>query len=390
MQDIPFRCSQRRRKKLQYKQLNKKGIYELRDFNLASQQIVDEQGLMMVGGLGWYRFNDQGIATQEVQSVPNCPSGFSYVNPVEDTIAMQYAFGDVNCAAYDDGLVFYPVIQYMGYEYKPEYKAKYETLIKKDYGLSTHNNESGKPQIMVFAADPQTIKSRPVDDPENTSYVPDELKILNTIGSTPDFYTEQYYKGQFNDWLRQTLFTLDREQNLAYITAITDSLIYIYDYQGERVGQFPKVGHDRNAFKFFSLAEDQTYKGEKITRKNVRRWSASNYGMSTTENQIFHDPRKNYLYRVVLSPGEKQTYEQWAALYDAGASYMDAINLHKQATLQIYDLNNGGKMIAEQPVSPYFRMLEIDKNGLLWAITGVKRDKKDNQLVVQAFQQGQP
>lgn len=353
-------------------------------YNFTARAFPVGDRIMTVDGNGATWFDAQGRDVYRCTRPMTCPP--VHFLPTGMHFITEYGFDieAVDQIRHDDGLIFMPVTSYQGSYALP----KEERFLRMTYGYAPPYYRSGAALFVVCKADTQGLANRLSARYDPQAPLPfNQIEYKAAIGKVPDLIVQKYVNKRYNNWLRTSLLALDTAANRAFTTQPCDEFIDIYSYSGDSLGRIAKAGFDPKKLSFFRPEPFGWYRGREARTNfwdefvfnrtgELTYWSAIHYALSETDVQLFHDPQRNWLYRVVQGPGQRVRYEDWEAILRSTGVFWGRVQRLKETRLQIYDLNADGALLAELPVASPFRILEVDAQGDLWAIVGEEETKE--------------
>jgi hypothetical protein len=98
--------------------------------------------------------------------------------------------------------------------------------------------------------------------------------------------------------------------------------------------------------------------------------------LSTYYYGLYVAPHRQIAMRLYAKPAPEWTYQKLDSLYQKDKYRFSEQIGPKPTFLQIYDLANNDRLIFDGPVPTPFKVLEVDKEGYLWAIAGQDAEEK--------------
>ena len=332
----------------------------------------DRHVIMQLNGLLWT--NDRG------QSLHNgwlskWPPHALFLDEKEDDLWFGYDNVNEVFGVLTNNHIVMPLVAIRNHESSRKYykKLPYPSEFSYDLrkGMITHQD----PLFVVYSNHPDSLTPCPSPKEENTEYRPDVLKPLFTFGTRGPWLDSLNELRIYNPFLHSYFVSHVPKTRTYYVTECMSPWIDLHsDTDGSHMGRFPKHDFQSDSLFFFTLEELLALHKTKLEAKIYGPDALFNleyyhYGRSKVDLQLFADTTRQLLYRVIRRPDPKVSWEGVDVSDDKalGDVYM------KSGTrfIQVYDLTQNGRFINEIPVPPLFGILEVDKNGDLWAISAI-------------------
>ncbi len=189
-------------------------------------------------------------------------------------------------------------------------------------------------------------------------------------------HAQGLYAGYYT---RIPALAIDSTHRKLYYTVSSLSHIWIFDLDSltfDPVQRLAKHQYAAESLAWFRASDMRPFKARgKRDPKNymdghnyVNRLS---YARSRIDIQLFIDSKNQLLCQVTSQPLSGQDSLFWSNMLLNDSKATPSIDSLRARSLQVYDLAAEGRFVGEIDVPPLFRILEIDSNGDLWAVSGV-------------------
>jgi hypothetical protein len=212
------------------------------------------------------------------------------------------------------------------------------------------------------------------------------------IGELGDVYQSNMKKGLFTpSYCQNHVFAFDSTHELIYFNAPAEPDIRVYSVKGNLVKRFTStkdIAPERHVpirlwtqKEVDSVLSAKTYKAFREARNRLDAYS---YGLSTNYSSMYVSPAQHRLYRNYYPPLPQQTMDSLYYQTKMPASEIHDRNIWSKSTyLQCFDTRSG-KLLFDIPAPPFFKVIDVTKDGYIWAIYNIRPD--ENKLRIGKFQ----
>lgn len=202
------------------------------------------------------------------------------------------------------------------------------------------------------------------------------------LGGTDPIFIETYRKeGRFYPMGTKIAFDFEPKRNLVYMNYLALPKITALDLSGDTVAVFGEKGRHLKPShqpRLMSIKEATggdyaglaKYKNvNRVRNKIFAAWAAS-----PEYRQVKINAEAGLLYRTYRAPENMRDLDSLAELSETDEDAYYNLVFDKPTYLQVYDLNDGNKLIYDGPVPAPFWIAGIDETGAIWAITRWRED----------------
>lgn len=275
----------------------------------------------------------------------------------------------------------------------PDHRWKMKRITKKDrmladiklgYEIDSFFTHPRHPLLAFASFDVEAERKKNAPDFSFFDYK-HAIPFRNFIGRHDSIFYQKHQQGQYNIQLGVANFSVNPIQGEVFVNQAVSPAIKVYDYQGNYLRSFGDKGKHLlagDSIYWFSEKDwmplrtfEDSIKKQFRTSKDVRQasidyrayrqkfkklmWAARN--CSRRYGAMYFDTTHNRLFRV---------YEAPCTSFQAFLKMEVKEMLFSPTYLQIYDHNDGDRLIFDEAVPAPFHILEV-KGDTLWAVAGV-------------------